>query len=211
MRCETAGGSITLGTARGDAVLTTSGGSIDAEQVDGKLRAETAGGSIRVRKVSQSVTAETAGGSIHLGQIGGSVSAETAGGSITIEAARGVRAENASGSIRLLDVTGSLRAVTAAGNIVAQLMANQPLAESLLETSAGSIVVFIPDGLRLTIRANVEVANSVNRIQCDFPDVRIHREEGPGPRTLVAEGAINGGGPVLRIHNTTGSIQIKRR
>ena len=212
VRCETAGGSIKLGSSHGDAVLTTSGGGIEADQVDGSLRAETAGGSIRVRRVSHNVTAQTAGGSIQLGQIGGSVSAETAGGSITVEAALGgVRAENASGSIRLMDVSGTLRAVTAAGNIIAQLMANQPVSESTLETSAGTIVVLIPDGLRLNIRANVDMANSVNRIQCEFPGVNVRLEDGPGPRALVAEGAINGGGPVLRIRNTTGSIQIKRR
>jgi hypothetical protein len=61
------------------------------------------------------------------------------------------------------------------------------------------------------VRANVEVAGSMNRIQCDFPGFDIRMEDGRGPRSLTADGAINGGGPVLRIHNTTGSIQIKRR
>lgn len=210
---ETAGGSIRLGSVRGDAVLSTSGGNIEADSVEGRLRAETAGGSIRARRVTQNVTAETAGGSIHLGQIGGSVTAETAGGSITVEAAAGgVRAENANGSIKLMDVSGSLRAATAAGNILAQLMANRPIADSLLETSMGNIVVLIPDGLRLTIRADVDVASGVNRIQCDFPEIIIRiQDHGPGPRAVVAEGALNGGGPLLRIRNTTGTIQIKRR
>ena len=213
VQCETAGGSIQLGSVRGDAVLTTSGGNIDAEQVEGKLRAETAGGSIRVRRVSQGVRAGTAGGSIFLGQIGGPVTAETAGGTITIESASGgVRAENANGSIKLIDVSGAVRAATAAGNILAQLMASGKVGESLLETSMGNIVVLIPDSLRLTIRADIEVASSVNRIQCDFPGVQVRMaDQGFGPRTVVAEGPINGGGPVLRIRNTTGTIQIKKR
>jgi len=105
-----------------------------------------------------------------------------------------------------------VRAATAAGNILAQLMASGPVADSLLETSMGNITVLIPDSLRLTIRADVEVASSVNRIQCDFPGVQVRMEDsGPGPRALVAEGRINGGGPVLRIRNTTGTIQIKKR
>ncbi len=213
VRCETAGGSIQLGSVRGEAQLTTSGGNIEAEQVEGNLTAETAGGSIRARRVNRNVKAETAGGSIYLGQIGGSVTAETAGGSITIESASGgVRADNANGSIKLIDVSGPVRAATAAGNILAQLMASGPVAESLLETSMGNIVVLIPDSLRLTIRADVEVASSVNRIQCDFPGVQVRMaDQGPGPRAVVAEGPINGGGPVLRIRNTTGTIQIKRR
>jgi|GEM_PF-177178 DUF4097 and DUF4098 domain-containing protein YvlB len=212
VRCETAGGAIQLGTAKGDAVLTTNGGSIDADEVGGSLRAETAGGSIHVRRVAQSVNAETAGGSILLGQIGGSVNAETAGGSITVEAAPGgVHAENAAGSIRLLDVAGALRASTAAGNIWAQLMANHPLADSTLDASAGSIVVLIPDGARLTLRASVDVASTLNRIRCEFPGIVVRMDQGSGPRGLVAEGMLNGGGPVLRIRNTTGSIEIRRR
>ncbi len=213
VHCETAGGTIKLGSVRGDASLTTSGGDIDAEQVDGALRAQTAGGSIRVRRVAHNVIAETAGGSIYLGQIGGSVSAETAGGSITVEKAPlGVRAENASGSIRLMDVAGALRAATAAGNIVAYLMANQPLQNSMLETSMGTIEVLIPQDLKLTIRADIEAASSANRIQCDFPDINIRmQEQGPGTRVLIAEGAINGGGPMLRLRNTTGVIRILRR
>ena len=212
VRCETAGGSIHLESARGDAVLTTNGGSIEAGEVGGTLRAETAGGSIHAQRVAHSVSAETAGGSIHLGQIGGRVNAETAGGSITVDAApAGVFAENASGGIRLLDVAGALRVSTAAGNILAQLMANQPLADSTLETSGGTVIVLIPDGLRLTIRASVDVGNSLNRIQSDFPGVIVRMEQGSGPQVVTAEGALNGGGPVLRIRNTTGAIQIKRR
>jgi hypothetical protein len=213
VRCETAGGSIRLAKVGGEAILTTSGGDIEAAVVSGRLRAETAGGSIRARSVGQDVVAGTAGGSIEIGSVGGMVSAETAGGSITVESApRGVRAENANGSIRLLDVAGVLRASTAAGNILAQLMANHALADSLIETANGTIVVLIPAGMRLTVRAAVDVAGSASRIQSDFPDivVRLH-ERGPGPRTVVAEGALNGGGPVLRIHNTSGTIQIKRR
>ncbi len=210
VRVETAGGSIKLGTARGDAVLTTSGGSIEAEQVDGTLRAETAGGSIHAGRVKGNVNAGTAGGSIHLSHIGGRVTAETAGGGITVASATGgIRVENASGSIKLLDVAGALRAATAAGNIWASLASTHPLSDSFLETSMGDIVVLIPEGIKLTIRADVEAGG---RIQCDFPAIQIRQQDqGPGPRTVVAEGALNGGGPLLRIHNTAGTIQIKRR
>ncbi len=213
VRCETAGGSITLGSSRGDAVLTTNGGSIQGDQVGGSVRAETAGGSIRLGRVKGGVTAETAGGSIHLSHITGRVNADTAGGAIVVESATGgVRAENASGSIRLVDVAGALRAATAGGNIWARLAAGHPIAESYLETAMGEIVVLIPEGLKLTIRANVDVADSVNRIQCEFPGVQVRLlDQGPGPRTVVAEGAINGGGPVLRLHNMAGTILIKRR
>jgi hypothetical protein len=76
----------------------------------------------------------------------------------------------------------------------------------------GNIVVLIPEGLRLTIRANIDVASGLNRIQTDFPDIRVRMDDrGPGPRAVIAEGALNGGGPVLYIRNTTGTIQIKRR
>ena len=212
VRCETAGGSIKVGSAGGDTVLTTNGGGIEVGQVEGTLRVESAGGSIRAGRVTGNVVAETAGGSIHLSKIGGRVNADTAGGSITVESASGgVNAENADGGIKLLDVAGALRAATASGNIWAQLE-GQPILDSVLETSMGDIVVLIPRQLRLTIRAHVDVATSLARIQCEFADVNIRLvDQGPGPRSLVAEGAINGGGPLLRIHNTSGTIQIKRK
>ena len=59
--------------------------------------------------------------------------------------------------------------------------------------------------------ASVDVGNG-HRITSDFPDIRISPGEGSqwGPRTLTAEGRLNGGGPVLKVHTSSGDICFKR-
>ena len=213
VRCETAGGSIELAKAGGDAILATSGGVIRTGEVKGTLRAETLAGSIHVQKVGGNVMAGTSGGSIEIGHVSGSVDADTAGGSIKIGSApSGVHVETAAGNIRLYDVAGAVRAATAAGSIQAYFLAGQPLKESQLETLGGRIVVFLPESLPITVEARVELANRLNRIVSEFSDIRVRRVgDGFGPGVVAAAGNLNGGGPVLRIHNTGGRIQIRKR
>ena len=212
VRAETAGGSIRLERAGADAILTTSGGSITVGRVDGKLQAETAGGSIRAEQVKGSVFAGTAGGSIHLGTVGGLINAETAGGSIHVASApAGVHAEATGGRIRLENVAGAVWAASAAGGIDAVFL-DRPLKASFLETNAGSIVVWLPATLAVTIEATVDLAGNTNRIRSDFAVIRVQRvDQGFGPGGVTARGELNGGGPVLRIRNMSGRIQILRR
>ena len=213
VHCETAGGSIRLDSSGAAAELRTSGGGIQAREVGGDLRAETAGGSIRAEKVGGDLIAATSGGSIHVGQVSGSVDAETAGGSIQVDSApRGVRAETAGGGIELNNVAGTVIATSAAGPIRAYFVAGSPLGDSLLETTAGSIIVWLPTTLAVRVDAVIDFASGSNRIQSEFDSITVQRSEGGfGPGRVVAEGDINGGGPVLRIRNTNGRIQIQRR
>ena len=213
VRCETAGGSIELGKAGGAAILTTSGGGIRAGEVKGTLQAETLAGSIRAEKVGGDFRAATSGGSIEIGQVSGSVDADTAGGSINIGSApSGVHVETAAGNIRLYDVAGAVRAATAAGSIQAHFLAGRPLKECRLETLGGRIVVFLPESLPITVEATVDLANRLNRIVSEFSAITVRRAgDGFGPGVVSAAGNLNGGGPVLSIHNTGGRIQIRKR
>ena len=211
VRAETAGGSIRLEHGGDDAALETSGGSITAGWVEGSLVAETSGGGIQVDRVGGSVMAGTAGGSIRLGQVGGTVNAETAGGSIHVDSAPdGVRAETAGGSIRLINVAGAVHAASAAGGIHAVFLAGCPFKGSFLETNVGSIVVVIPATLALTVEADVDFAKRANRIQSDFAAIQVRKQKGFLAGGITARGQLNGGGPVLRIRNTNGTIQIRR-
>ena len=226
---ETGGGSIEIGNVGGELNLHTGGGSIAIRSAKGKINAEsgggsvvltsglqgavleTGGGSIKVDKCTGKVKATTGGGSIDLGDIMGPAEIETGGGSIHLSSANGpVRAETGGGSIELNGVT-SARAETGAGGIVAKFVSSSGArTDSVLETSAGDITVFLASDLPITIRANVDVANG-HSIRSDFPDIHIHSEGGDyGPKTLTAEGSLNGGGPVLKVRTTTGDITFRR-
>jgi DUF4097 and DUF4098 domain-containing protein YvlB len=226
---ETGGGSIDVGTVGGDLSLHTGGGSIRVNSAKGKISAEsgggsvvvvsglqgavleTGGGSIQVERCNGRVKATTGGGSIDLGDIGGPAEIETGGGSIRLASAKGiVHAETGGGSIELNGVP-SARAETGAGGIVAKFVSSGgERNDSLLETSAGDITVYLAPNLNLTIRASIDLANG-HSIRSDFSEIQIRTEGGDyGPKTVTAEGNLNGGGPVLKVRTTTGDIVFRR-
>jgi DUF4097 and DUF4098 domain-containing protein YvlB len=171
---------------------------------------ETGGGSIEVHRCSGSLKATTGGGSIELGEIAGPVEIETGGGSIRLSSATGaVRAETGGGSITLNGVP-SARAETGAGGIVVKFVSGGERPDSVLQTSAGDITVYLAPSLNVTIRASIDLANG-HRIRSDFSEIRVITEGGEwGPGTATAEGNLNGGGPVLKVRTTTGDINIIR-
>ena len=210
LEARTAGGHIRTGDVQGDAVLETSGGRIQTGRVTGALRAGTAGGDIVVGGATRDVVALTAGGKIRLGDVGGRVRAETAGGSIFLETAIGpVQVQTAGGSIHLVRVSSGVHAVTTAGSIQAQIAATrESFQPSLLETSFGDVVVYLPDDLPLTIDAEI-LQSSGHTIKTDFP-LQVTADTGYGPRTVEGRGQLNGGGEVLRIRTTMGNILIRK-
>ena len=210
VRCETAGGSIELDSSGGDAVLNSAGGGIRVGHVRGRLQAETVGGNIEAEFVGGRVAAATSGGSILLGEAGGEVTVDTAGGAIRVERApAGIHAETASGDIQLNDVAGRVYALSAAGNVQAYFISDRQMMDSLIETNAGSIVLFLPADMRVTVEAMVDFARNLQRIESEFPDIQVTRGDSFGG--VQAAGQLNGGGPVLRVRNTSGRIYIRRR
>jgi hypothetical protein len=229
VNAETGGGSIDVGTTSGDLGLHTGGGSIVVHHSNGKIFAETGGGSIEilagaqgavietgggginVRQCNGRVKASTGGGNIDLGDIGGPAEINTGGGSIRLNSAKGpVRAETGGGGIELYGVP-SARAETGAGGITVKLVnAGGDRTDSILETSAGDITVYLAADVAVNVRANVDLGNG-HHITSDFPDIHI-RSEGDqwGPKTLSAEGKLNGGGPLLKVRTTTGDISFRR-
>jgi DUF4097 and DUF4098 domain-containing protein YvlB len=229
VNAETGGGSIDVGNVASDVSLHTGGGSIKVNSAKGKIEAESGGGSVTIVSCSQGavldtgggsiqvehcagrVKATTGGGSIDLGDVGGTAEMETGGGSIRLSSAKGpVRAETGGGSIELNGVP-SARAETGAGGITAKFIAsNGERNDSELETSVGDITVYLAPNMNISVRASIEAANGHN-IRSDFSEIAVTTEGGDyGPKTVSAEGNLNGGGPVLRVHTTTGDICIRR-
>lgn len=145
-----------------------------------------------------------------LGEIGGPAEIETGGGSIRLTSAKGpVKAETGGGWIELNGVP-SARAETGGGGIIAKFLSSNDRTDSTLETNAGDITVYLAWDLPISIRANIELANG-HRISSDFSDIHIASEGGDwGPRTVSAEGQLNGGGPVLKVRTNSGNIKFVR-
>lgn len=209
LRAMSGGGAIRVDNAGSEAWLETAGGEIVLRQASGPVHAATGGGNIRIDRAASTVFARTAGGLIQVGQSEGAVTAETSGGAIQVDAANGVRCESAGGAIRLRNVAGALHVSANSGNILAQLVAGHPFADSLLSTNAGDITVFIPSNLALTIQATNETGGA-GRIVSDFAQVPVRTAVQPGMGPVTAQGALNGGGPVLRVNVVGGTIYLRR-
>jgi DUF4097 and DUF4098 domain-containing protein YvlB len=226
---ETGGDAIDIGTVGGDLKLQTGGGNISIRAVKGNIHAETGGGNVvvisgeqgavieagggnvEIKHCSGKVKASTGGGEITLGDIGGPADITTGGGRIHLASAKGqVRANTGAGAIELYGVP-SAQVETGAGGITVKLInTGAEHSDSLLETSAGDITVYIAADVALSIRASVELGNG-HHIRSDFPDIHIASEGNQWePKTLNAEGKLNGGGPVLKVRTTTGDICFKR-
>lgn len=205
--CTTAGGKITATLVRGDAAFETGGGDIVAQEVRGLVHANTMAGSVRIRSAGSAVIASTGGGPIDVGQAHGLVTARNSGGPVKVGSAEGVHCENAGGGVNLDNVSGSVRVSTAIGSIIASLLAGKPMKDSFLSTGGGDITVIIPSNLGVTIRAQNELAGNIRRIISDYPGISVRVEGGQ----VVAEGSVNGGGPILRISGTGGTIFIRRQ
>lgn len=203
VRCISGGGSITAEWLGGEAELTTGGGEILVRQAAGPLHVATAGGNIRIER-ARSVTAASGGGLIDVLEAEGPVAAETAAGAIKVRAARGLRLNSGAGGIQLDGVRGAVRAATGAGNIVAALAPSPPLEDSQLSTDSGDITVLLPSNLAVTVEAIH--AGGPGRIVSDFPEIGV-RQAGAGTQ---ARGTLNGGGPLLRLSASGGTIYLRR-
>jgi DUF4097 and DUF4098 domain-containing protein YvlB len=211
IRCFSAGGSIQVERVGKESWLETAGGDIFVKESGGPIHTSTAGGNIQVQHAAAMVSARTSGGRIEVLQANGIVLADNSGGSIQVGAAPGVRLASAGGSIRLRGSSGSLRAVSDVGSILAELLSGAHLQDSILSTGAGDITVYIPSNLALTIKALNE-NGAAGRIVSEFSEIMVRQQAAEAARQgVMAEGALNGGGPVLRLTSTGGTIYLKRQ
>ncbi len=210
---HTGGGSIKIASAKGEIKATSGGGSLTVLSGLQGAVLETGAGSIRVDKSGGPVHATTGGGGIDLGEIGGGADIETGAGSIRLASAKGrVHAQTGGGSIQL-DGATSVQAETSAGGIVVKLLPSASADghnNSSLETSAGDITVYLADNMAISVRAQIELATG-HTIHSDFSDIHVSSEGGQwGPKTVRAEGQLNGGGAVLKVRTNSGNVNFRR-
>src|SRR5579883_2654856 len=207
VRCYSGGGPIRAAVVRGGGVFETDGGDIRIGDVLGAIRAITAAGGIHIDKAGGQVFADTFSGPISVLKALGDVIAATAGGPIDIGSAPSVDCRSSSGAIHLSNVSGSLQAATTRGAIVAEILAGHPLLDSYLATGNGDITVLVPSNMSVTIEAENAGSDDQHSIVSAFPAIRIERRYS----SVLATGRINGGGPLLRIVDGGGRIELRRK
>ena len=193
LKAETSGGSINIGPSKNDVSVSTSGGSIKIAMSQGNVNAETSGGQIHVDGAKGNVNIDSSGGNLYVGQSGGYVKADTSGGNITIKKAKGY-----------------IEADTSGGRIEAEMIETDNSKDTHvdLDSSGGTITLYLPKTIKATVSANLRLTHSARRdyrIYSDFP-LTIQGEDS---NRIKAKGKLNGGGDKVRISTTNGDIYIK--
>ena len=94
--------------------------------------------------------------------------------------------------------------------VTVEFLGNHGFTDSYLHTASGDVTVCFANSMPVTVHANSDMASG-HGIITDFPSLNISQQGGVfSPRSMSAEGAINGGGPALRIRTTIGQIAFHR-
>ena len=199
---KTLGGGIFIADLEGEVRSQTLGGGLRIGKIKGPVWGRTAGGSIEVEGTEGDADVKTAGGGITLGNVAGKVDAKTRGGSIRIDKAMGsVNAKTYGGSITVEEVIGNINAKTLGGSVKAYI-SRQPEGDCLLETAGGNVTAHLLED----IAVNVEARTTGGHVSTDIPVV----VQGKVSSNKL-QGAVNGGGPLLKLRTFGGSVCLHKR
>jgi len=172
---------------------------------------QTGAGSIQIQKCMGDLHVTSGGGNLYLGDVEGAVTATTQGGSVRLAGAGGpVQVTTGGGSVELYKVARSAQVETGAGPISVEFVGQREFSDSFLHTASGDVNVCFLNNPGVTLHAQADMATGSGMFT-DFPGLNVSWQGGNySPRTLWVEGAINGGGPALRIRTTIGRINLRR-
>jgi DUF4097 and DUF4098 domain-containing protein YvlB len=170
---------------RFEAQVETSGGEINVSGIQGSTGCKTSGGRIICNEITGDVNARTMGGDVQATGCKGRIDLATMGGSIIIDGFSGA----------------SVHATTSGGSVSANFDA-APTEDSELKTSGGNIAVQLPDNAALQLEGQTFAGSE----KSDFP-VEIQDQFGNG----TLSGAINGGGPMLRMNTSAGNLEVRKK
>ena len=209
---QTLGGDISLGYVDGTLDVSTQGGDISIRGVGNTLKAKTFGGDVEVGDVGGEADLSTLGGDVIVGRVSGRASLKSSGGDIELRSSTGdVIATTAGGDIELREVSGSVEARTAGGDIDAEL-AGSGAGGSSLVSRGGDVTLRLPGDAPFTVQAKIRLRGSSrgdranHRFISDFPQTNAQS----GEEEMLATYQINGGGPLITLETTNGSIRILR-
>jgi len=228
VRIASGGGNVEAGNLGSDLTLSSGAADVRVANVGGQTQVslgggrvyvgssrasviQTGAGSIQVQRCLGDLHVTSGGGNLYLGDVDGAVQAETEGGSVRLASASGpVQVTTGGGSVELYKLGRGAQVETGAGPITVEFLGNHGFADSYLHTAAGDVTVCFTSGLPVTVHATSDMATG-RGIFSDVPGLNVTRQGGQfSPRSMSAEGTLNGGGPALRIRTTMGQIGFRR-
>ena len=154
-----------------------------------------------VKNVTGALTASSKGGSLTIGNVGGDLEAHCVGGSATIGQVTGrVVSTTEGGSLSIKEAGDGMDATVTAGSVTAYFP-KTPRSDCKITATAGTIELRLGE----SVAVSIDAAWSSGGIMSDF---KIASKEGKKGNSL--RGDINGGGPLLTLRTTSGSIHLNK-
>ncbi|MEZ5316757.1 MAG: DUF4097 family beta strand repeat-containing protein [Vicinamibacterales bacterium] len=192
-------------------------GSVEIDGVARRVEVTTGSGSIRIRNAGADVNARAGSGSISADTVGGALDARTGSGSIdgtgvagairvttgsgsidVSQSGRGdAQASTGSGSIRLAGIRGALRVTSTSGTI---RIDGEQAGDWRLESTSGGVYVDLSGSPAFNLDARTR-SGSIDLAYPVTMSGRLDKRE--------VRGAVNGGGPLLEVRTSSGSIHIR--
>ena len=186
-RIVSSNGHVRVEDVQGAANLETSNGDVRLRKVEGRLDAKTSNGAIEGDGLTGDATLHTSNGSIRLEGVAGALDARTSNGGVHIRLGK----PKANEPIRLGSSNGSIE-------IEIEELENNEIHAS---TSNAGITLRLPPPIKATLRAST----SNGGISTEF-DVTTHGSMGKN----FLEGEINGGGPLIDLSTSNGTIKVQK-
>jgi hypothetical protein len=184
--------------------LHTSGGNVTVGDLAGRMQARTSGGDIRLGNIDGTVDGSTSGGNVELGSCTGDTRLQTSGGNVRADKIVGKADLGTSGGDVVVKlVENVLSAHTSGGNVEAGIGGTLK-GDCSLETSGGDVRVTVDKAAAFRLDAST----SGGDVRAD--GLTITLGDGGSGRSHLS-GNVNGGGPVLKLRTSGGSIRVVTR
>lgn len=199
LRSHTGSGDQNIGEISGPVEIGSGSGDLVLGNVGGRVDASTGSGDITAGAVRGGLHASTGSGSVSATDVQGDITVSTGSGDVTVsQAAPGaVRVSAASGDVQLRGIRGALEVDSASGDVIVQ---GTPAGEWQISSASGGVTLELPETAGFTLDAR----SSSGGIESKHPVTMT----GTIDRRRL-EGQVRGGGPLVRVHTSSGSITIR--
>lgn len=169
-------------------------------------RVQSSNGSLRIREIDSPARLETSNGSIEVTSVGGPVTMHTSNGSIRADGVqRGIEGTTSNGTIRVVlgkvEERRPVRLTSSNGSIE---LAVDDLGGSdvVVRTSNASITARLPQSVAADVKVSTSNGGLTNEFESSF--------QGRSEKHRL-DGTIGGGGPLLSLTTSNGSIRLLKR
>ena len=198
LESKTGSGSQEIGDIKGPIDVSTGSGSVEIGRIGESVVATTGSGSIEVDGAS-SLEASTGSGGIRATAVSGPINARSGSGSVRIaQTGKGdVEVTASSGGVTLTGINGAARVRSSSGSVSIE---GRPSGSWDVNCSSGTVTIDLPADAAF----DLDATTSSGTIDSAHPVTVVGTIS---KRRL--EGKVRGGGPLVRIHSSSGSIRIR--